>query len=91
MSMRVLLLSFLMPWLTACGTERVIEKPVPVEVVRIERTLVPGEFLVLHPKTEIPEDLTYGDALQLWSEDRAIIDRQNGQLRAIQTLNDGNL
>ena len=38
---------------------------------------VPADLLVQHQKTTIPESLTYGDAMQLWSADRAIIDTQN--------------
>ena len=81
-------LPFLLLFLTSCGSERVIEKPVIHEVVRIERIAVPSEHLVRHIKTTIPETISYGEAIQLWSEDRAIIEIQNGQLEAIEVLND---
>lgn len=88
--MRALLLLFLTIFLTACGTERVVEKPVVVEVPGpVEYVPVPGDLLIRHIKTTVPESLTYGEALQLWAEDRAIIDTQNGQLAAIEVLNNG--
>lgn len=66
-----------------------MEKPVPVEVFHVEQLPVPAELLVQHQKTTIPEVLTYGQAMQLWSADRSIIDTLLGQIRAIESLNDG--
>ena len=79
----------LMLWLTGCAKEIIIEKPVPVEVIRIERTPVPSDFLIQRNKSTLPKTLKYGEALQLWAEDRANLDSVNAQLRAIQGLSDG--
>lgn len=88
--MRVLILLSLTTLFAACGTERVVEKPVLVEVPGpVEYVAVPADLLLRHIKTTIPATLTYGEALQLWAEDRAIIEKQNGQLAAIEVLNDG--
>jgi len=73
--------------LAGCANERIIEKPVPVEVVRVERIPIPADLLVLHNKTTIPETVTYGETLQLWAADRGIIDTLLGQLDAIRSLN----
>ena len=84
----VLVLTFPVLLLTACATERIVEKPVPVEVIRVEQTPVPDDLLILHAKTTIPDTLTYGEAIQLWAEDRALVDILNGQLIAIGKLNE---
>lgn len=76
---------FLSVLLSACAT-KIVEVPVPVEVVRVERTPVPRDLLIQHQKTDIPESLTWGEAIQLWSADRAIIDTLLGQIQAIATL-----
>jgi hypothetical protein len=47
---------------------------------------IPDNLLIQHNKTTIPEVITYGEALQLWAEDRAIVETQNGQLSAIRSL-----
>lgn len=86
--MRVSILLCLLICLTACGTTKVVEKPVLVETVRTEFRAVPGDLLVIAHKTTIPETLTYGEAMLLWSADRAIIDVQNGQIEAIESLNE---
>jgi hypothetical protein len=70
----------------ACSTERLIEKPVPVEIVRVEYVRIPLDMLHVESKQAIPESLTYGQAVELWSEDRATIDRQNARLKAISEL-----
>ena len=90
MPIYALKLIFLLILLTLCGCEtvRIVEKPVVVEVVKFKRVPVPAEHLVLHHKTTLPATLTYGEAIQLWAADRAIIDTQNGQLEAIGVLND---
>lgn len=72
---------------SACSTERVITQPEVVEVVRVERVTIPPDLLVLHNPTTLPEALTYGEALQLWAEDRSIIKTLLGQLQAIESLN----
>lgn len=48
---------------------------------------VPSDLLIRHQKTTVPETLTFADALQLWVEDRALVDTLNGQITAIQSLN----
>jgi hypothetical protein len=91
MKIYALILLCLTSWLTLSGCEstRIVEKPVPVEVVRVERVPVPADLLIRHIKVTIPPTLTYGEAIQLWAEDRAIVDKLNGQLQAIEVLNDG--
>ena len=84
--MRVLIPLFLTLSLTACGTERLVEKPVPVEVVRVEYIPIPADMFHMEQKQTIPETLTYGQAIELWSEDRATIEALNARLRAIQAL-----
>jgi hypothetical protein len=49
---------------------------------------VPDNLLLQHQKTTIPESMTYGEALQLWAEDRGIIDTLLGQLLGIKSLSD---
>ena len=82
------MLTCLLTLLTACVREIIVEKPVPVEVVRVERTPVPVDFLIQRNKSTLPEMLKYGEALQLWAEDRANLDSVNAQLRAIEGLSD---
>lgn len=72
--------------LTACGTERIIEKPVPVEIIRVEYVPVPADLLHGAQKQTIPETLTYGLGIELWAEDRSTIDILNAKLKAIQSL-----
>ena len=71
-----------------CAKERIVEVPVPVEVVKIQRVQVPDDFLTQHNPVSIPEKVTYGRVLELWAVDRSIIETQNGQLRAIGALNE---
>lgn len=77
-----------LPFLTACGGVKVVEKPVPVEIVRYERVSVPADLTAPGQKQTIPARISYGEAILLWAEDRATIDRVNGQLRAIRSLED---
>jgi hypothetical protein len=84
----VLMLSFILACLAACGTQKVVEKPVLVETVRVERVPVPADLLALHQPTTIPESMTYGEAMQLWSADRGIIHTLLGQIEAIRSLNE---
>jgi len=86
MRMHALILICLLSLLTACAKERIVTVPEIVEVVNTEYVEVPGNLLIKHQKTTIPETLTYGDAILLWAEDRRIIETQNGQLLAIQSL-----
>ncbi len=72
--------------LTACGTTRVVEKPVPVEIVRTERVPVPADLLTPVPRETIPESLSFAQALELWQLDRESVEKLNGRLRAIQAL-----
>ena len=74
---------------SGCSTEKVITQPEVVEIIKVERVSVPNELLVKHQPTTVPETLTYGEALQLWAEDRGIIKTQNGQIAAIESLNAG--
>lgn len=79
---------FLLSWLTlsGCSNTRIVEKPVPVEVVRVEVVPIPAELLHVEHKQSIPDQITYGQAIELWSEDRATIDILNGRLDAIRIL-----
>jgi len=88
MLMRVLIPLFLLSWLTACATEVIVEKPVVVEVEVVKWTPIPTEFTVESPKSVIPDTLTYGEAISLWSVDRSTLDILNGRLRGIQELSD---
>lgn len=83
---RVLTLAFLLSLLTACGTEKVVEKPVPVRVEVVKWTPVPKDLTRQLPKQAIPDTLTYGQAIELWSRDRGSLDIVNARLRGIQEL-----
>lgn len=72
--------------LSGCGSVRVVEKPVTVEVVRERMLPVPADLLVPCYVQPIPETLTYGEAIELWAKDRAATAECNGRLRAIQSL-----
>ena len=85
--MRALLLLFPIMSCASCGTrEIVVEKPVPVEVTVVEYVPVPPELLQQRPQAAIPDGLTYGQALELWSRDRASLEAQNASLKAIAEL-----
>jgi hypothetical protein len=86
--LRVWLVLCLSNWLIACATETVVSEPVVVEVERTVFVPVPDNLLLQHQKTTIPESMTYGEALQLWAEDRGIIDTLLGQLLGIKSLSD---
>lgn len=89
MLMRVSIVLCILIFLAACGTTRVVASPVPVEVPGpVQWQDVPAALLVLHQKATIPGELTYGEAMQLWSADRGIIDTLLGQLEGISSLND---
>lgn len=75
--------------LTGCGSQRVVTVPEVVEVVKYERIPVPAELLADCVKSLVPSELTYGQALSLWAEDRAKLDTCGGQIEAIGVLNDG--
>ncbi len=51
-----------------------------------EIVAVPGDLLVQHQKTTIPESITYGEAMLLWSGDRSIIDPPDAQIKGIASL-----
>jgi hypothetical protein len=82
----VLILLFPMLLLTACAETKIIEKPVPVYIDRVEYIPVPYDLTIKRNKTAIPETLTYGEALELWSVDRATIETLNGQMEAVESL-----
>ena len=89
MRTHVLIPSCLLLCCVACGTERVIEKPVIHEVVRTEWREIPSDLTLPCPKAEIGPEMTYGAALEAWSEDRAAIDACNGKLAGIESLGEG--
>ncbi len=89
MKTSVLMLLFPLICLTACSTERVVIRTIPVEVIVRERIAVPAEHLVtIEPQARPAGSVTYGQAIELWSHDRASIGILNGQLDAIGALND---
>lgn len=73
--------------LNACGTERVITRPVIHERQVACYVPVPLDFLEQPTLTSVPDDLTYGEALTLWAEDRAALLVAVARLRSIQALN----
>ena len=79
---------FLLPFLTSCANERIVERPVPVEVVRVETLPVPQDLLSQCAKQPVPESMTYGEALAAWSKDRSCIDILNTRIDAIRMLGD---
>jgi hypothetical protein len=90
MKMRVLLLLSTLTFFAACAQERIVERPVPVPGPTVyEYVDVPSDLLIQHQKTTIPDDITWGEGAILWAADRATIDILLGQIRAIESLNDG--
>lgn len=77
---------FLLLFLTACGTERVVERPVIHEVVRTEWREVPIDLTASCDKQPIPDSMTYADVLESWAKDRSSLDRCNGKLTGIRSL-----
>jgi hypothetical protein len=86
--MRVLIALSLFGFLSACAPQKVAVQPTVVEVVRVERVPVPSDLLALHNPSTIPNELTYGELIQLWSADRGTITILNGQIEAIRSLNE---
>ena len=86
MRMRVLALLSLTLLFSACATERIVEKPVPYEVIVVDYIEVPHDLTGGMAKQRIPDGITYGEAIELWSEDRATIDTLNGKMWAIRSL-----
>lgn len=72
--------------LTACANEKIVERPVPYEVVNTEYVPVPEDLTAPVDTATIPDSITYGDALILWAQDRAAIARLNAQLEAIREI-----
>ena len=84
--MRVWTCLFLLSLSMGCAHETLVEVPVPVEIVRVERVPVPADLLVTEAPAEIPQGLTYGEAIHLWSIDRAALETVNGRLEAVRVL-----
>lgn len=82
----VCILTCLLILSTGCSNQKIIPEPVVVEVPVTKYVPVPPRLLVQYQKAELPETLNYGEALQLWAEDRATIDSLLGQIVAIETL-----
>ncbi len=74
-------------YLTACSTERVVTRTEIVTVTETEFVNVPTDLTVPIAKQERPDgEITYGDTIGLWAEDRSTIDKLNGRLAAIESL-----
>lgn len=86
--MRVLIPLCLLLSLTACGTERLVEKPVIVEVTTVEWRPIPADMTAPCELSAILDGMTYGDALQNWAADRAAVEACNAKLAAIRSLGD---
>lgn len=86
MKTRVLILTCLPLFLTACATETVVEKPVVVPVVETKWRAIPSDLTRRCPKSVIPATATYGEVIELWSKDRAAIDTCNGRLAGVESL-----
>ena len=77
-----------------CGSTRIVEKPVPVEIEVTKLIPVPAELLITRPPQSIPlgdgefSGATYGDILVILGKDRASLDACNAQLEAIGELNE---
>jgi len=79
----------LLPLLTACVTEKFVPVPEIVEVPGpVQWREIPADLVEPCDKAEIPETLTYGQAIELWADDRAQIDTCNGRLAGIESLGD---
>lgn len=89
MKMRVWALLCPIALSVACGTERIVERPVIHEIVKTEWREVPADLLSRCDKTIIEDGMTYGEALEMWAKDRASIDACNGKLAGIKSLGDG--
>jgi hypothetical protein len=61
-----------------------------IETIKVERVPVPSVLLGLHNASTIPDSITYGEMVQLWSADRDTIMILNGQILAIRSLNENN-
>ena len=85
--MRAAYILLLAALFAGCGPTRVIEKPVIHEVIKTEWRNVPADLLAPCGKTEIMSDMTYGEAIEAWAQDRATVDACNGQIDAIRSLN----
>ncbi len=72
--------------LSGCASERIVERPVPVPVETVKYIPVPADLLVPCQKASVPQGVTYGEALALWSRDRASVDTCAARLLAIRQL-----
>lgn len=87
MKIRASILLCLTLFLTACGSQpTVITKPEIVTITRTERVPIPEPLTDPILPTVIPDALTYGEAIEQWSRDRAIILSLNARLKAVRDL-----
>lgn len=64
-----------------------VEKPIPVNIPGpVEYVRIPGRLLIIHTLSDVPDSITYGELIELWAADRASLDKANGQLSAIGSL-----
>lgn len=73
--------------ISGCAGKKVVTVPEVIEVIRYERVQIPDQLLKDCVKSPVPSELTYGQALSLWAEDRAKLDACGGQIEGIGVLN----
>ena len=88
MKTRASILLCLALFLTACATEKVVERPVVVHTTESKWREIPSDLTRTLPKQPIPQSLTYGEFIEVCSRDRATIDTLNGQLLGISSLSE---
>ena len=84
-----LILLLTLPLFASCSAERIVDRPVPVEVVRTEYVPVPLSLTEPIAPATIPDNITYGTALTLWAQDRRALLDLNARLLEIRNLKNG--
>ena len=74
--------------LSGCSSQEVVTpQPVIIEIPGpVQFVDIPPDLLVLHNKSTIPDELTFGQAMQLWVADRETIDIYVGNTEALKSL-----
>ena len=84
--MRVLILPYLMLSLTACGGTKVVREPEVITQTVREYINVPVHLTRQIDVQNIPDGMTYGEAIAILSKERETVDKLNGQLAGIESL-----